>query len=216
MRRKDELPGAGYVFSVLQEAREDQRIPSTRSIQRRWAKAGNPRTTKRQRQASNTWTKEVHHTWQIDGKEQITLANGSQVPRPPGSVHTHRPCDDWATATIGDEAAGGLVRDGSFVAVTADGEWVALAAARRGEEPGVLEGMLTGVAAAWQRRGLGTAVKVAAAHWAKAAGWERLYVGTAGVNTGMRAINDALGFKPMPGWSRWMKPVASAGASAPR
>jgi transposase len=79
MRRKDELPGAGYVFSVLQEAQEDQRIPSTRSIQRRWAKAGNPRTTKRQRQASNTWTKEVHHTWQIDGKEQITLANGSQV-----------------------------------------------------------------------------------------------------------------------------------------
>ncbi|MBK8541975.1 MAG: hypothetical protein IPL60_18555 [Ardenticatenia bacterium] len=76
--------------------------------------------------------------------------------------------------------------------------------------------MLTGVAAAWQRRGLGMAVKVAATHWAKAAGWERLNVGTAGVNAGMRAINDALGFKPMPGWSRWMKPVAGPGVSAPR
>jgi len=79
MRRKDELPGAGYVFSVLQEAMPEERIPSTRSIQRRWAKAGNPRTAKQRRQASNTWTKEVHHTWQIDGKEQITLADGSQV-----------------------------------------------------------------------------------------------------------------------------------------
>jgi len=79
MRRKDELPGAGYVFSVLQETQSGARIPSTRSIQRRWAKAGNPRTPKQPPQASNTWTKEVHHTWQIDGKEQMTLADGSQV-----------------------------------------------------------------------------------------------------------------------------------------
>ncbi|MFI0607423.1 MAG: GNAT family N-acetyltransferase [Anaerolineae bacterium] len=151
-----------------------------------------------------------HRLWALE--EAIE----AQVPQPPGGVHTPSPFDDWATGTIGDEAAGGLVRDGSFVAVTADGDWVALAATRRGEEPGVLEGMLTGVAAAWQRRGLGMAVKVAATHWAKAAGWERLNVGTAGVNAGMRAINDALGFKPMPGWSRWMKPVAGAGVSAPR
>lgn len=139
----------------------------------------------------------------------------AQVPSPPGHTHTPRTFEAWATETIGDEAAGGLVRDGSFVAVTTDGEWVALAAARRGEEPGVLEGMLTGVDAAWHRRGLGTAVKVAATAWAKAAGWERLNVGTAGVNAGMRAINDALGFKPMPGWSRWTKPLAGAGASTP-
>lgn len=79
MRRKDELPGAGYVNSVLQESQTAERIPSTRSIQRRWAKAGNPRSPKRSPQASNRWTKEVHHTWQIDGKEQMSLADGSQV-----------------------------------------------------------------------------------------------------------------------------------------
>lgn len=79
LRRKDELPGAGYVFSVLQETPGDERIPSMRTIQRRWAGAGNPRSTKARRQRSNTWTKEVHHTWQIDGKEQMTLADGSQV-----------------------------------------------------------------------------------------------------------------------------------------
>lgn len=79
MRRKDLLPGAGYVFSVLREAHCDQRIPTSRTIQRRWAASGNPRAPGRPRQASNTWTEEVHHTWQIDGKEQMTLADGSQV-----------------------------------------------------------------------------------------------------------------------------------------
>lgn len=79
LRRKDDLAGAGYVHSVLGESQGAHRIPSSRTIQRRWAKAGNPRTPRRRPQGSNTWTKEVHHTWQIDGKEQITLADGSQV-----------------------------------------------------------------------------------------------------------------------------------------
>jgi hypothetical protein len=30
---------------------------------------------------------------------------------------------------------------------------------------------------------------------------------------GMRAINDALGFTPEPGWSRWVKAVASGGGA---
>ena len=79
MRRKDELPGAGYVYSVLREAHPDERMPTARTIQRRWVRVGNPRSVKRPGQASNTWTKEVHHTWQIDGKEQIPLSDGSQV-----------------------------------------------------------------------------------------------------------------------------------------
>lgn len=79
MRRRDMLPGAGYVFSVLCEAHPDERIPTSRTIQRRWAAAGNPRAVGRPGQGSNTWTKEVHHTWQIDGKEQMALADGSQV-----------------------------------------------------------------------------------------------------------------------------------------
>jgi len=79
MRRKDELPGAGYVYSVLKEAHPGERIPSARSIQRRWSRSSNPRAVKRRGQASNTWTKEVHHTWQIDGKEQIALRDGTRV-----------------------------------------------------------------------------------------------------------------------------------------
>lgn len=51
-------------------------------------------------------------------------------------------------------------------------------------------------------------MKVASIAWAKAAGWARIEVGTAEVNAGMRAINDALGFAPEPGWSRWKKAVA--------
>lgn len=118
----------------------------------------------------------------------------------------------WAADTLVDEASGGLVRNGTFIAETLAGDLVALAFIRRGEEPGVLDGMLTGVDAAWQRRGLGTAVKVASTAWAKAAGWARLEVGTAEVNAGMRAINDALGFTPQPGWSRWESTVGGTEA----
>lgn len=78
-RRKDGLAGAGYLYSVLREAHPEERIPSQRAIQRRWAKQGNPRSPKRKGQSSNTWTKEVHHTWQIDGKEQVSLSDGTQV-----------------------------------------------------------------------------------------------------------------------------------------
>ena len=79
LRRKDELPGAGYVFSVLREGQGAERIPCARTIQRRWAEAGDPRHKRRAGQPSNTWAKEVHHTWQIDGKEQVALADGRQV-----------------------------------------------------------------------------------------------------------------------------------------
>lgn len=74
-----------------------------------------------------------------------------------GDACTPTEFERWASHALADENAGGLVRAGSFIAVTPAGEWVALAFVRRGEEPGVLDGILTGVDAAWHRRGLGTA-----------------------------------------------------------
>lgn len=78
-RRKDELPGSGYVHAVLHERDPSDRVPSVRTIQRRWQALGNPRKKGRPPQSANTWTKEVHHTWQIDGKELVELADGSRV-----------------------------------------------------------------------------------------------------------------------------------------
>lgn len=79
LTRKTHAPGANYVHSVLSESRADERVPSPRAIQRMWAQSegGNPRKKARGGQPPNTWTKEVHHTWQMDGKELMTLSDGS-------------------------------------------------------------------------------------------------------------------------------------------
>lgn len=80
-RRRAGLAGAPYVRSVLCEAHPGQRVPSVSTIERLWKRAGGRGAggAKQPRQATNTWTKEVHHTWQIDGKEQVALGNGEQV-----------------------------------------------------------------------------------------------------------------------------------------
>lgn len=79
MSRKGRGPGADYVHSVLRESIPGDRVPSARSIQRMWAgsEGGNPRKKRSRGQPCNTWTKEVHHTWQLDGKELMTLSDGS-------------------------------------------------------------------------------------------------------------------------------------------
>ena len=78
LSRKGQPPGADYVHSVLREAQPSERVPSPRTIQRMWKRSagGNPRQQAERGQPSNTWTKEVHHTWQVDGKESITLSDG--------------------------------------------------------------------------------------------------------------------------------------------
>jgi hypothetical protein len=90
-RRRLRGPGSYYVSSVLADQFQGQRTPSARTILRRWSAAGgNPRKKSRPAQKANEWSEEVHHTWQIDGKEQIKLADSQQV--------------SWAN--IADEATG--------------------------------------------------------------------------------------------------------------
>ncbi|HNG89838.1 MAG TPA: hypothetical protein PK858_06525 [Saprospiraceae bacterium] len=79
LARKTNAPGADYVHSVLRESSGVERVPSPRVIQRMWAasEGGNPRKKGRKGQPPNTWTKEVHHTWQMDGKELMALSDGA-------------------------------------------------------------------------------------------------------------------------------------------
>ncbi|MBL8676939.1 MAG: hypothetical protein JNJ47_05920 [Alphaproteobacteria bacterium] len=71
---------AYYVYSILKETYPEDLVPSPRTMQRMWEKAGGtPRKKRRKGQSANSWTKEVHHTWQIDGKEQIRLGSGEEV-----------------------------------------------------------------------------------------------------------------------------------------
>lgn len=98
-RRRSGLAGAPYLHSVLSELHPEQRVPSVSTIQLRWRRAGGRAgTVKEPRRVANTWTKEVHHTWQIDGKEQVALANGQQV--------------SWGN--IADEASSTVLYSGVF------------------------------------------------------------------------------------------------------
>lgn len=116
-RRREKPPGSYYVSSVLCEQFTGERVPSARTVQRRWAKAGNPRKKGRPPQGANDWTEEVHHTWQIDGKEQIELSTGQQV--------------SWGN--IADEASGTDLRTEVFP--PADDERGAAESLCRGRQP---------------------------------------------------------------------------------
>lgn len=98
-RRRSGLAGAPYLHSVLGELHPEQRVPSVSTIQLRWRRAGGRAgSVKEPRRVANTWTKEVHHTWQIDGKEQVALGNGQQV--------------SWGN--IADEASSTVLYSGVF------------------------------------------------------------------------------------------------------
>lgn len=114
-RRSSGLAGAPYLHSVLHELYVGQRIPSVSTIQLRWRRCGGRAgRAKEPRRAANTWTREVHHTWQIDGKEQVLLGNGQQV--------------SWVN--IADEASSTVLYSGVFP-LHEDGP-----SARMGDVPG--------------------------------------------------------------------------------
>lgn len=73
--------GGPYLRSVLSMKYPKEEIPHERTIQRWWKSArgadASHGSTPRPRPAP--WSKEAHQVWQIDGKEQIELANGQLV-----------------------------------------------------------------------------------------------------------------------------------------
>lgn len=71
--------GAPYIRSVLLARYPDVPIPHERTIQQWWKNAGQNQERGKGRRKKSTWTQEVHHTWQIDGKEQIALQSGEEV-----------------------------------------------------------------------------------------------------------------------------------------
>lgn len=70
---RDGDQGAPYVRSQLLMKNAEEEIPHERTIQRWWLKQGINRPKGRPKSKSN-WTEEPNHTWQIDGKEYIELA----------------------------------------------------------------------------------------------------------------------------------------------
>jgi hypothetical protein len=70
--------GAPFILIQLKERYPQHQMPTSRTLQR-WFKLKN--LNKRRNQLPNApmdWAEKVHGTWQVDAKERIVLADGSQ------------------------------------------------------------------------------------------------------------------------------------------
>lgn len=97
---------------------------------------------------------------------------------------------DWEAITLGRR----MLPEGFLIAIDAEG-MVGLTEPQRVDvDDTAIAQELTGVARRARRRGVATALKVAAAIWAKEAGYTSIRTYNAQANAPMLAVNDKLGF----------------------
>ena len=75
---QDADQGAPYIRSVLLEKFPEMKVPHERTIQRKWASKGQNRPRGKPKRKS-TWIDQPGHTYQIDGKDQMSLKTGQQI-----------------------------------------------------------------------------------------------------------------------------------------
>lgn len=103
--------------------------------------------------------------------------------------------DDFEPAALSDE--------GSFVALTGERP-VSLAFLAVDPERRLAYNRMTATLPDHRRRGLALAVKLAAARWAAANGFERILTENDVANAGMLAVNDRLGYRPLYDQVQWV------------
>jgi GNAT superfamily N-acetyltransferase len=103
--------------------------------------------------------------------------------------------DDFAPAALSDE--------GSFVALEGE-RAVALTFLAVEPERRVAYNRMTATLPAYRRRGLALAAKLATARWAAANGFERLITENDATNSGMLAINELIGYRPLYDQVSWV------------
>jgi GNAT superfamily N-acetyltransferase len=101
-----------------------------------------------------------------------------------------RPYEEWLEHELRDPAV-------AFVALDGD-EVVGYARLHTCGVPHRLEHGLTAVRRSHRRRGLATALKRAELEWAADHGFRELRTDTVEGNAGMRAVNERLGYRPLP------------------
>lgn len=122
----------------------------------------------------------------------------------PGNGDTFPPYADYRAEIIG---ADWFRRDTQYVA--ADGEhWVGLAGVGVRPETGTASHEFSAVDRAYRRRGVAGALKARAALDARAAGLQRMVTGNDATNAGIIAVNEALGFRRLPGMVRLQRRTA--------
>jgi mycothiol synthase len=106
--------------------------------------------------------------------------------------------------------------EGTAIAVL-DGEWVGLCELwRSGDDAATVYQELTGVLPAQRRRGIGTAVVVAAADWCRGRGYRRMVTSTGTDNEAMQALARRLGFGVAARWSHFLGPTRRRGVASGR
>lgn len=132
--------------------------------------------------------KELDWTITLDMPSTDTLTD-------PGFEHFEK-------TTLGNPS---FLPDAWFVALDGD-HWVGESALWRSEgDPEVLYVGATGVRREWRRKGIATALKLAAVQWAKDAGKREIRTWNAQQNRAMLSINEAMGFEKIPAWISYEK-----------
>ena len=137
----------------------------------------------------------------------FAICAAGELDMPGDEPETELSLEDWRQDDYGSPA---LSDEGSFVAL--DGERaVSLAFLTVDPERKVANNQMTATLPEHRRRGLALAVKLEAARWAAANGFERIVTENDATNAGMLAINEQLGYRYLydqVGWVlEWERPA---------
>ena len=139
------------------------------------------------------------------------ICAAGELDMPGEEPETELSFEDWLQDDYGSPA---LTDEGSFVVLSGE-RVVALAFLTVDPERRLAYNQMTATLPEFRRRGLALAVKLAAARWAAANGYERIVTENNADNEGMLAVNGRVGYRPLydqVGWLRqWERPPGERG-----
>jgi mycothiol synthase len=140
------------------------------------------------------------------------ICAAGEIDMPGDEPETELDLEGWMRDDFG---APDLSDEGSFVALD-EGRPVSLAFVTVDPARRLVYNKMTATLPGFRRRGLGLAVKSAAARWAAANGFDRIVTENESRNAGMRAINERLGYRPLYDQTSWVLGLEREGAPGER
>jgi mycothiol synthase len=132
--------------------------------------------------------------------ELFAICAAGELDMPGDEPETALTLEDWK---LDDYGVPDLSDEGSFVALGGEGA-VALAFLSTDPERKLAYNQMTATLPAFRRQGLALAVKLAAARWGQAEGFERVLTENDAENEGMLAINEQLGYRFLYEQTKWV------------
>jgi GNAT superfamily N-acetyltransferase len=133
-------------------------------------------------------------------EELFAVCAAGEIDMPGDEPDTALTLADWK---LDDFGVPDISDDGSFVALESD-RVVSLAFLAVDPARKLGYNQMTATLPEFRRRGLALAVKLAAAHWAQANGFERILTENDETNTGMLAVNARVGYRPLYEQTKWV------------